>query len=465
MNPSLPIAEAWQNDGFSADEVLAGPLRISLPRKAVLWTVGAYLILNVGFEFVRIPPVGPGIPIGELVLALSLCLISTRILLPIMAKEVWLLPILVWWGLSLSRALVDFRSGGIWAFRDASQAIESLYLIVGFWWASGEMNLQYFVRWLKRLLMGAAVYGLLLPVSSELQSISPKVSGIGTGGTPLFFSMANASILMLWAAAWLLIDRPGDAKSGLGRDLLAGVMVAVSIAFGQSRETYLQVLALGAVLMLVRRRAAAKWGITLMLGTLIIAAISISGANLKGREGQKISLDFIAQHFESISGTGSADVEGASAGVSLRINWWRHIFEQLKSSPQTMVFGLGYGIPLTSFQGRTAITREPHNSYISVIGRLGLAGILVWTLMQVSLYYSWWRSFRLCRRMGWTSDQVNLLILMIFCLMTLVEAIGEASMEVPFYAIPYYFFFGVVLRYGRFLRQTAEAQMTEELAS
>jgi hypothetical protein len=57
--------------------------------------------------------------------------------------------------------------------------------------------------------------------------------------------------------------------------------------------------------------------------------------------------------------------------------------------------------------------------------------------------------------MHWTSDQINLLILLIFCLLTLVESAGEPAMEVPFYAIPYYFFFGVILRYGRHLRQAA----------
>jgi hypothetical protein len=60
--------------------------------------------------------------------------------------------------------------------------------------------------------------------------------------------------------------------------------------------------------------------------------------------------------------------------------------------------------------------------------------------------------------MQWTADQVNLLILLMFGIITLVEAIGEAAMEVPFYAIPYYFFFGVTLRYGKHLKLAAERE-------
>jgi hypothetical protein len=457
MNPSLPMTEEWQSDNIPSEHPIFAPLRVDRLRKAVLWMVGAYLILNVGFELVRIPPVGPGIPIGEIMLAISLCVISGRVLLPMMANEVWLLPILGWWGLSLSRAVFDAKGSGIWAFRDASQAIESLYLIVGFWFASSAVSLQYFFRWIRRLLVLEIAYGLLYPVSDTLQNFSPKIAGLGTGATAIFFSEENSTALLLLAAGWLLIDPPRSGKSTIGRSLFAGFLVAFAVALGQSRTIDLQVLMLGMILFAVKRKAATKWGTTVLLGVLMIGVVSISGITLKGRMGQKVSLDFVSKHFETLSGSGVGDVQGASEGVALRIGWWRHIFTQLESSPSKMIFGLGYGMPLTSFEGTTAITREPHNSFISVIGRLGVSGFTMWALMQIALYFSWWRSFRLCRRMGWEADQNNLIILLLFCLLTLVIAIGEAAMEVPFWAIPYYFFFGVVLRYGKHLRETAQA--------
>lgn len=457
INPSLPMVEPWRNDDIPAIHSFSSRLEMDLPRKIVLWMMAAYLILNIGFEMLRIPPVGPGIPIGELVLALCLCLMTTRVILPLMGREVFLLPILVWWGLSLSRALVDAKGAGIWSFRDASQEIESLYLIVGFWLANTEMNLRYFFRWIRRVLIVGAAYGLLYPVSTTLQEYSPHISGIGSGTTPILFSMTDAPTIMLWCAAWILFDRPRGTR--MSRDLLAGLLIAVAVAFGQSRSTYLQLLVLGIVLLLVKRKAAVKWGLTLVLGGLIIWTISISGLDLKGRTGKSISLDFIAKHFESISGTGGGEeVESAAGGVPQRIGWWKHIIAQLESSPSKMIFGLGYGMPLTTFQGATAVTREPHNSYISVIGRLGISGISMWVLMQSSLYLAWWRSYKLCKRMQWTADQVNLLLLVLFCIMTLVEAVGEPAMEVPFYAIPYYFFFGVILRYGKHLRLAAERE-------
>ncbi len=461
MNPSLPLTPQWQSDEIPSEQPIAAPLHIGRLRKAVLWMVAAYLILNVGFELVRFPPVGPGIPAGELMLAICLCVISSRRLLPVMAKEVWLLPVLMWWGLSLSRALIDVRSGGVWAFRDASQAIESLYLIVGFWFANSETSLLYFFRWLRRLFVVAICYGLLYPVSGTLQNFSPKVSGLGTSATPIFFSQGNTIALLLWGACWLLIEPPKNGKSALGRDIFAGFLIAFAVAFGQSRTVDLQVLMLGGLLLAIRRKVAAKWGMVMLFGVLIIVAISVSGITLKGRLGQKVSLDFIAQHFETITGKsgGGSTVQGEAEGVSLRINWWRHIYSELRESPRNAIFGLGYGMPLTTFMGRTAITREPHNSYISVIGRLGISGMVMWIMMQASLYWSWWRSFKLCRAMGWRPDQNNLILILIFHFLTLVMMMGETGMEVPYWAIPYYFFFGIVLRYGKHLRESANREL------
>ncbi len=459
-NPSFADVSPWQRNGISGIDASSIPLRVTFLRKVVLWATGAYIILNSGFMMVRIPPVGVGIPIGEVVLIGCLCVISLPVLLPKMGKEAWLFPILLWWGMSLSRCLIDTTVGGAWSFRDASQAIESLYLIVGFWLANSVENLSYFFRWLRKILLVAIAYGLLLPANHYLQSFSPRLPGVAGVGAPLIFSVTNTAVILIWAACWLLIDGKQKDKLTKGRILLACLLVTFSVAFAQQRTIYLAVLMTGAILFLTKRRLATKWATILLFGVVAIGAISVSGINVEGGRGHKISLDFISQHFQSITGSsGSGDVEGSAAGVSLRLGWWRRIYQQMQGSHRVMIFGLGYGVSLTDFHGALgASAREPHNSYISVLARLGISGMLVWVAMQASLYLSWWRSFQLCRRMRWVRDQDNLLLLLIYSVQVLAYAIGEDGFEKPFLAIPYYLFFGVVLRYGRYLRLTAAQQ-------
>ena len=431
--------------------------QVSTWRKIVLWTVACYLILNTGFEMVRIPPVGPGIPVGELVLVFSLCMVDVIGLLSKMATQVLLFPILLWWAVSLSRSLYDVHVGGAWSFRDASQAIESLYLIVGFWLVNSASNIHYFFQWMRRMFWIAIPYGLLFPFDNTLKKFSPKLPGMGSSSATLFFQMTNTPVILLWAACWLLIERGRGRGPVRGRELLAGFLVAFAVAFGQSRTIYLGVLLVGVLLFVTRSRLATRWTALMLLGVLIIGAISVSGVEIKGRLGKKISLDFVISHFEAISGKASSgETEGAAEGVPQRIAWWRAIYVKMIRSPENILFGLGYGIPLTNFSPASGVlVREPHNSYVSVIARLGVSGMLIWLLMQGALYLAWWRAYRLAGRMEWLDDRRNLLLLLIFNALLLITAVGEDGFEKPYYAIPYYLFFGIILRYRRILRRAA----------
>jgi O-antigen ligase len=373
-----------------------------------------------------------------------------------------MLPLLAWWGLSLTRCLIDTTVGGVWSFRDASQAIESLYLIVGFWSVNSKGNLQYFFKWLRKIFLILALFGVLLPFRETLQAVTPHMAGVAASSNSLFFSMTNIASLLIWVACWLLIENWQKNRASKGKVLLACLLVTFSVAYAQGRSQYLMVLGIGAMLMLFKRKLAKKWALILFAGIVIIGIIAGSGLELKGAHGHEISLSFMARHIQTITGTSKAgDVESSAGGALQRIGWWRHIYSQMKDSPQAMVFGLGYGIPLTDFRMNGNVqVREPHNSYISVIARLGISGMLVWLLMQASLYFSWWRSFQLCKRMQWIRDQNHLLLILIYDVILLVVAIGEDGFEKPFLAIPYYFFFGVVLRYGRYLRETAARQVS-----
>jgi hypothetical protein len=376
-----------------------------------------------------------------------------------MSRQVWLFPILVWWMLTLSRSLFDATVNGVWSFRDASQAIESLYLVDGFALVNSVDNMRYFISWLRKLLPFMAIYGLLLPFFKSLQVLSPSLPGVSSGSTKLFFQTTNSATLMIWSAAWLVINEKRSEKAIPWRLPVAAFLVAYAAAFGQARTIYIQILLLGVLFFFFRRKAATRWYAVIAFGCLMIAGIAATGLGLTGRTGNKISLDYIVKHLESTSGTGEAGTEGAAGGVGLRIGWWSHIYSEMGQSAYNEAFGLGYGIALTDFFGGTGkIVREPHNSYISVWARLGYTGAAVWLLMQAGLYHSWWRSFKLAKKFGWIQAQNNLLLLLMFFFFMLIAALGEDAFEKPFGAIPYYLFFGVVLRYGMLLREHVELQ-------
>jgi O-antigen ligase len=136
------------------------------------------------------------------------------------------------------------------------------------------------------------------------------------------------------------------------------------------------------------------------------------------------------------------------------------------------VFGMGFGFPLIDFvahgpgyaeEGQVA--REPHNSYVSIVSRLGLIGILTFAWMHVLLLGVWRRTYTMCQRLHWREGQNRLLILMVYCVVIWVAALGEDAFEKPFATIPYYFFWGVVLSMSYRLRHLSREDASEYAVS
>lgn len=435
-------------------------------RAFLLWIIGLYLILNMGFMQIRIPPVvGGGIPIGEIVLLISLLTVNHVRQLRDLSKTVYLVPFIIWWTLSLSQATLGVSEYGMWALRDASHVIESLFLIVGFAFAVRIQEIDRFFKWIPKILLIATIYGFTYPFRDTLSSISPiLVSGAGYD-VPLFFNFNTTFPLLLVASAYLLLYEDGKRNRGWLYYPVSILVLGYTVFISQSRTVYLQIAALLSLFFIYRRKLFGKWVIAILLLAIILLAISAFDIQIIGRLGQSVSYDFLIKHFLTIGGVENQGVEGAAAGVDLRLSWWSMLYDQWASNIQTVFFGLGYGLPLTDFYNlEGAIVREPHNSYISVWARLGIIGILAFTWMHILLIKTWLSAYRKCVRLNWQEGIKWLLLMMIFFVLVWTNAIGEDAFEKPFFAIPYYFFWGVTLRFALYLKsQSAEMPASDIL--
>jgi len=128
------------------------------------------------------------------------------------------------------------------------------------------------------------------------------------------------------------------------------------------------------------------------------------------------------------------------------LGWWIKINHDLLRDLPTWLFGLGYGIPLTPFRGISDdIVREPHNSFFSIYGRLGLFGIINFLIMQLTVIISAIRFILLSKRTG--SSELHALAITLLCFLGvhLIYSFVEGGLEVSFVAVPYYFLAGVVV--------------------
>jgi hypothetical protein len=402
----------------------------------------------------RIPPTaGVGVPIGELVLLLTLLSINYAKLLPKLFSLVFAYPFLVWWGLGIGRALMGVPEYGMWALRDATHVLDSLFLLAGFAFAANSEMVDRFFLWLPKILVVVVIYGATYPFADVLASFSPTiVSGNGKVITILFNYVGTQAFLLV-AAAYVLIFHK-EIRVSIIRNQPIAITAALwgyTVALFQARTIYLQIIALIVLFAFYRRKLLSRsvLVIVLLLGVLVL--LPVLGLQIKGRLGEEVSINFLLDHFLTIGGvsveTGGGNLEGAAEGVNQRYEWWISIYQRLTSDIWHLLYGLGYGFPLTDFSYFGAIVREPHNSYLSILARLGLIGGIAWVWLHALMLSVWHSSYKRCVRMGWHNGQNRLLIFMVYFVLIWVNAIGEDAFEKPFFAIPYYFFWGILLRY------------------
>jgi hypothetical protein len=404
---------------------------------------------------VRIPPIGgAGVPIGELVLLFSLLSINYAKLLPKLFSLVFVYPFLVWWGLGITRAFMGVPEYGLWSLRDATHVLESLFIVTGFAFAANLEMIERFFRFLPKTLAVVVVYALGYPFAGVLESISPTIVAGNGLKIPIFFQYAGTSNVAVMAAAYVLIFQQ-EIRVFIIHNYPTAIAAAIwgyIAALFQNRTLYVQIAAVLILFALYRRQLLSRGILAIVLLLGAVALIPVLGLHIKGRLGEEVSLSFVIDHILAIGGASSdaagAGIEGAAAGVELRHGWWISIYHRLTTDIWHLLFGLGYGFALTNFHGSDgALVREPHNSYVSIVARLGLVGGIAWVWLQVLMVRVWHSGYRQCVRMGWHKGQNRLLILMVFFIVIWVLAMGEDGFEKPYNTIPYYFFWGVALRY------------------
>ncbi len=422
---------------------------------AFLMLMFGYLVIGYPFMQLRIPPVGFGVPLGELLLIVILLTMDVPRVLARMGVVVFLPPFLIWWGLGLLRLALDGTERGFWAFRDSTQLTESLYLVAGFALAGSDIAVAKLLEWLRAIVVVSCLYGLLFVYADPITAWSPTLPGASDQAIPIFGTFATTATLLLLGAFMCVTRRSPNPRARLLFGLMGGFLITFTLLVIQARTTYLQLAALAGLLFLTRPKAIGRFGFALPVLAVLLLVISAFELRVAGRLTSQISVSFFLHHIESIFGVanGSGGIAEAAEGVTLRWGWWYRLFDQLTADATTFLTGLGYGIPLTDFRDSLGVvTREPHNSVLSVFGRLGAIGLVAWLWMQAELLLSGFKAYRRCRHLGWQEGADLCLVVLGFSLLILASCFGEDTMEKPYNAIPYYAFWGFALRIAYRLR-------------
>ena len=138
-------------------------------------------------------------PINEVILLFFL--IFTRVLpsLKKINRTLNITPFLIWM-LYGGIYIIFSLDKGIWAMRDASQNIDTLYLLVGFTLLSSKKNFEFFIKTIRIAFFLALFYVFLIPFKAFLTSATPKIISAAGNTFSLFFNFFSLKITWCWLA-------------------------------------------------------------------------------------------------------------------------------------------------------------------------------------------------------------------------------------------------------------------------
>lgn len=415
------------------------------------------IIVNSAFMLLRVPPVGVGIPVSEIILVLFFLSIGLDLKFFRAFRQARVFPFyLVWLFLGVGHLLVAAPREGLWAIRDAAHWMQSNYLWIGYVLASRPDFFAKFATWFRRTLDLAIFYFLLYPFRVAIEPYLLRISSPSGYTIPLLFFFSNSNALATVAGFNRLLIARYTNERFLGIKLTLGVIsVAFLVLFLQARITYLELGAVVLLLAFIRPGALSKLGMMGVVGVIFVAIVLSLDLNLPGRLGEQFSLEFLINHIQAIWGGGDARVRDAAAGVDLRIHWWLNVLDRVNAHWWNSLFGLGFGEALTDFRTPSgAVVREVHNSFVSVYGRMGPIGLICFLAFHFYFFTTALKLITKFKALGQWRLVAFVGGMLGMMTMQMLFSMVEGGFEVTYVAVPYYFMGGVLVA----LRQRVDTE-------
>jgi O-antigen ligase len=432
-----------------------GSAGLELWQVLLLTALSGYMLLNYGFENLAFHMGGFPVIIsyGLVYAALALALFRGKNLVANALREPAVLCMLALLAFSLLHLVFDLPQYGLMAIRDDSMCLDGLFMLLGLAWAIKKDSVAFISKWLMVIFAVNMLYGLTQPWGEQLWSWSPE-SGVFIK-VPIFGNYNGIGDLEVAGAMFCLcvgayvIKRP----KWLVPLLVMGQFLA--FAFAQVRRMYVALVVILIILILLGE--AKKFGKLLVLLPVALAGIlavtTLGGIEINGRVGP-VKLDFFREHIRSIEtpeGTPGSSVEG-------RFQW---ADEALGHFYQHPIVGVGFGQPLLSEVAddtNGAVTRQPHNSSLTYLARLGLIGFAMWIAFHFFVIKTFIKVFRQRHSCDKRLYAFVLWVFLFYIIVT-ISSLVEPTFEYPSFAIPFYFLIGFAvgtIRWHLFSRNNPE---------
>ena len=406
-----------------------------------------YALLDRGFAWFHLP--GTPLFVGEITLLFGVvAMMATRTnLLTALRRSTPLKTLALWmaWGMALLAiqlpvyGLDAVRDSAIWYYGLVGVLV--VFLLIsdptrfGRWADSFTAAIPIILVWTPIAMVLAVLFGGGAPFVPDSQ-------------TPLFFHrfgnmgvMAGSILAFIW-----LVDRERGRFTPNQRIGWSALAVVAILAVGFQNRGGMVAAVIGMALVVVFMRSR-RGEMVLAVGAVVIGLASLAiltDVTIPLEGGREISTAQMMDNIGSIIDPSSGD-ERQTGTTQWRLELWTKVLDDVVT--EHPVDGFGPGPDLGARYGVTTNEdtplRNPHNSHLSVVARMGFVGFGLWVL----LWLGWGFQLMVLRgrllAAGRTAEAGVTAWLVISSVTVLVNAVFDPTLEGPQVAFWLWTFFGV----------------------
>jgi O-antigen ligase len=290
--------------------------------------------------------------------------------------------------------LWNLASALIWA-HPSVDGIQNLFVTLAF---VGLMLLCASMP--ERIPLHYAVIGRVLGwsafIAAFLYALRPVLVAVYA---PLAIEPRSFALFAIMGACWFL----ADSQAGNRKALIWAALLAVLVAASLSRTATVVILVLFVLAHFDPRRF--KGWMMLIIAGLIGSGVAYIGFT---------RVESIRSRF--VEGDTSIKIGGLAINGEGRMNMWTATWDSFRESPW---IGHGIGTASTLIERMYAPMTHPHEDYLRILHDLGLIGLTIWLVAQLSLFFvigRAWLSTRSAKRPETRIHQTALLSMLGYCM-------------------------------------------------
>ncbi len=396
------------NDSFALSLLVLGALLWAtaewvqgpLPEAWLLaWAIVGYILGNRGFAQISLSRYLPLLP-AETVLLIGVPALVARLAFGkahAVFRDNLNYALLAWIVVGAARLPLDFNHHGFYAVRDFAMVYYALFFFLAQACAGHLAS--------ARLLRGAITAACIaLPVVAAIEEWSPGFffAHFTFRGNPIVYHKSDLLAAYLAGGFFWLWTRWEKSRHRLW--LVPAAVNLLMLGTVASARAAMAALVLVTLMWLCARRWRIAAAQVLIVGSAVCVVVFV--AALTNRNLQQTAVYSTYEHALSIvdlSGTGTyVNQESGDPGLNnrFRLTWWNTVVQDTLA--QNPVFGLGFGYDLAArflveydlIAAEDFTTRSPHSMLVSVFGRMGFAGLVLWGAVALSMLGLTKRCFR-----------------------------------------------------------------------